>query len=96
VVGVTAEASTATCSRRHRFVAWFSCCTSHHRFNVGTLFALTAALLLAVALMSVRWLGATEPIAANSVLLLPVVHRDGIPSQRSMAFGPGTGVDLLA
>jgi drug/metabolite transporter (DMT)-like permease len=34
----------------------------HHRFNVGTLFALAAALLLAVALMSVRWLGATEPM----------------------------------
>src|SRR5438046_8952940 len=28
----------------------------HHRFNVGTLFALAAALLLAVAMMSVRWL----------------------------------------
>ena len=34
----------------------------HHHFNVGTLFALAAALLLAVALMSVRWLGATEPM----------------------------------
>jgi drug/metabolite transporter (DMT)-like permease len=34
----------------------------HHRFNVGTLLALAAALLLAVALMSVRWLGATEPM----------------------------------
>jgi drug/metabolite transporter (DMT)-like permease len=34
----------------------------HHRFNIGTLFALAAALLLAVALMSVRWLGATEPM----------------------------------
>ena len=34
----------------------------HHRLNVGTLFALAAAPLLAVALMSVRWLGATEPM----------------------------------
>jgi drug/metabolite transporter (DMT)-like permease len=34
----------------------------HHHFNVGTLFALAAAVLLAVALMSVRWLGATEPM----------------------------------
>jgi drug/metabolite transporter (DMT)-like permease len=34
----------------------------HHSFNVGTLLALAAALLLAVALMSVRWLGATEPM----------------------------------
>jgi drug/metabolite transporter (DMT)-like permease len=35
----------------------------HHRFNVGTLLALAAALLLAVALMSVRWLGATESMS---------------------------------
>jgi drug/metabolite transporter (DMT)-like permease len=34
----------------------------HHHFNVGTLLALAAAVLLAVALMSVRWLGATEPM----------------------------------
>jgi drug/metabolite transporter (DMT)-like permease len=34
----------------------------HHHFNIGTLFALAGALLLAVALMSVRWLGATEPM----------------------------------
>ncbi|CAN5508850.1 DMT family transporter [soil metagenome] len=32
-----------------------------HDFNVGELFALAGALFLAVALMSVRWLGATEP-----------------------------------
>ena len=35
----------------------------HHRFNVGTLFAVAAAVLLAIALMSVRWLGATEPMS---------------------------------
>lgn len=34
----------------------------HNQFNVGTLFALAGALLLAIALMSVRWLGATEPM----------------------------------
>src|SRR5437868_11277475 len=34
----------------------------HHHFNIGTPLALAGALLLAVALMSVRWLGATEPM----------------------------------
>jgi drug/metabolite transporter (DMT)-like permease len=34
----------------------------HNSFNVGALFALAGALLLAIALMSVRWLGATEPM----------------------------------
>ncbi|HET6732837.1 DMT family transporter [Mycobacterium sp.] len=34
----------------------------HQHFTVGALFALAGALLLAVALMSVRWLGATEPM----------------------------------
>jgi drug/metabolite transporter (DMT)-like permease len=34
----------------------------HQEFTVGVLFALAGALLLAVALMSVRWLGATEPM----------------------------------
>jgi drug/metabolite transporter (DMT)-like permease len=33
-----------------------------HHFNVGYLYAVAGALLLAVALMSVRWLGATEPM----------------------------------
>jgi drug/metabolite transporter (DMT)-like permease len=33
-----------------------------HRFDVGELAALAGALLLAGAMMSVRWLGATEPI----------------------------------
>jgi drug/metabolite transporter (DMT)-like permease len=35
----------------------------HNSFNVGALFALAGALLLAIALMSVRWLGATEPMS---------------------------------
>ena len=34
----------------------------HNSFNVGALFALAGALLLAIALMSVRGLGATEPM----------------------------------
>jgi drug/metabolite transporter (DMT)-like permease len=34
----------------------------HQHFTVGALFALAGAILLAVALMSVRWLGATEPM----------------------------------
>jgi drug/metabolite transporter (DMT)-like permease len=35
----------------------------HQHFTVGALFALAGAILLAVALMSVRWLGATEPMS---------------------------------
>jgi drug/metabolite transporter (DMT)-like permease len=34
----------------------------NNSFNVGALLALAGALLLAIALMSVRWLGATEPM----------------------------------
>ena len=34
----------------------------HDSFNAGALLALAGALLLAIALMSVRWLGATEPM----------------------------------
>jgi drug/metabolite transporter (DMT)-like permease len=34
----------------------------HQHFTVGALFAVAGAILLAVALMSVRWLGATEPM----------------------------------
>src|SRR6266404_2509160 len=34
----------------------------HDHFNIGTPLVLAGALLLAVALMSVRWLGATEPM----------------------------------
>jgi drug/metabolite transporter (DMT)-like permease len=33
-----------------------------HSFAIGELFALAGALFLAVAMMSVRWLGATEPV----------------------------------
>jgi drug/metabolite transporter (DMT)-like permease len=63
----------------------------HHRFNVGTLFALGAALLLAVALMSVRWLGATEPMPRilfyyfllSTVMALPIaaIQWHSVPAQ---------------
>jgi drug/metabolite transporter (DMT)-like permease len=63
----------------------------HHRFNAGTLFALGAALLLAVALMSVRWLGATEPMPRilfyyfllSTVMALPIaaIQWHSVPAQ---------------
>jgi len=63
----------------------------HHRFNVGTLFALAAALLLAVALMSVRWLGATEPMPRillyyfllSTVMAIPIaaIQWHSVPAQ---------------
>jgi drug/metabolite transporter (DMT)-like permease len=34
----------------------------HQHFNVGALFALAGAFFLAIAMMSIRWLGATEPM----------------------------------
>jgi drug/metabolite transporter (DMT)-like permease len=40
-----------------------------HHFKIGELFALAGALFLAVALMSVRWLGATEP--TTRILFMP-------------------------
>ena len=58
-----------------------------HSFNVGELFALAAALLLAVAMMSVRWLGATEPIIRvlfyyfllATVMVIPIAVIDWRP-----------------
>ncbi len=41
-----------------------------HRFAAGELFALAGALMLAVAMMSVRWLGATEPVTRILVYVL--------------------------
>ena len=69
----------------------------HHHFNVGTLFALAGAVLLAVALMSVRWLGATEPMPRilfyyfllSTVMAIPIAALQW----HSVA---GTGLDLLA
>ncbi len=51
-----------------------------HMFSVGELLALSGALFLAVAMMSVRWLGATEPTARilfyyfliSTVMSLPI------------------------
>src|SRR5438045_6122052 len=73
----------------------------HHRFNVGTLFALAAALLLAVALMSVRWLGATEPMPRilfyyflfSTVMVLPLALAEWRPLEpRTWIYLIGVGV----
>ena len=56
-------------------------------FNVGELSALAGALLLAVAMMSVRWLGATEPMIRvlfyyfllSTVMVLPLAVVDWQP-----------------
>jgi LPXTG-motif cell wall-anchored protein len=69
----------------------------HQHFNVGTLFALAGALFLAVALMSVRWLGATEPMPRilfyyffiSTVLVIPFAIYDWKP------FGPQAWIYLL-
>jgi drug/metabolite transporter (DMT)-like permease len=58
-----------------------------HSFNIGELLALAAALLLAVAMMSVRWLGATEPITRvlfyyfllSSAMVIPIAVIDWRP-----------------
>jgi drug/metabolite transporter (DMT)-like permease len=58
-----------------------------HSFNSGELFALAAGLLLAVAMMSVRWLGATEPITRvlfyyfllATVMVVPIAVLDWQP-----------------
>lgn len=63
----------------------------HQRFTVGTLLALAAAILLALALMSVRWLGATEPMPRilfyyfllSTVMALPIaaIQWHSVPAQ---------------
>jgi drug/metabolite transporter (DMT)-like permease len=63
----------------------------HQHFTVGALFALAGALLLAVALMSVRWLGATEPMfrilfyyfLLSTVMVVPfaVIQWQPLPTQ---------------
>jgi drug/metabolite transporter (DMT)-like permease len=55
-----------------------------HTFNVGEVFALAGALMLAIAMMSVRWLGATEPVTRillyyfllSTVLTIPIAVID--------------------
>ncbi len=56
-------------------------------FNAGELFALFGALMLAIAMMSVRWLGATEPVTRilfyyfliSTLLSIPVAVVDWQP-----------------
>ncbi len=62
-----------------------------HTFNTGEIFALAGAVMLAIAMMSVRWLGATEPVARilfyyfllSTLLSIPVAAWDweGVPAQ---------------
>jgi drug/metabolite transporter (DMT)-like permease len=76
----------------------------HHRFNIGTLIALSGALLLAVALMSVRWLGATEPMPRilfyyflfSTVMVLPIASVEWHPFEaRAWIYLIGTGFAQL-
>jgi drug/metabolite transporter (DMT)-like permease len=58
-----------------------------HSFNTGEIFALIGALMLAIAMMSVRWLGATEPVTRillyyfllSTVLTIPIAAIDWQP-----------------
>jgi drug/metabolite transporter (DMT)-like permease len=58
-----------------------------HSFNIGEVSALAGALFLAVAMMSVRWLGATEPITRvlfyyfllSTVMSVPIAALDWKP-----------------
>ena len=60
-----------------------------HSFNLGSLAALAGALFLAVAMMSVRWLGATEPMIRvlfyyfllSSVMSVPIAVYDWRPTR---------------
>lgn len=58
-----------------------------HGFSIGEISALAGALLLAVAMMTVRWLGATEPVirilfyyfALSTLLSIPIAIVDWAP-----------------
>ena len=58
-----------------------------HGFSIGEISALAGALLLAVAMMTVRWLGATEPMtrillyyfALSTLLSIPIAIADWAP-----------------
>jgi drug/metabolite transporter (DMT)-like permease len=58
-----------------------------HSFDTGEIFALIGALMLAIAMMSVRWLGATEPVTRillyyfllSTVLTIPIAAIDWQP-----------------
>lgn len=66
-----------------------------HGFNFGELSALAGALFLAVAMMSVRWLGATEPMIRvlfyyfllSTVMAVPIGFSTGSRSREA----PGSG-----
>ena len=75
-----------------------------HAFNIGELSALAGAVLLAVAMMSVRWLGATEPITRilfyyfliSTVLIIPIAVLDWQPfPAQAWAWLIGLGVAHL-
>ncbi|MFB1297079.1 DMT family transporter [Mycobacterium sp. pW049] len=58
-----------------------------HGFSIGEISAVSGALLLAVAMMTVRWLGATEPVtrilfyyfALSTLLSIPIAVADWAP-----------------
>jgi drug/metabolite transporter (DMT)-like permease len=58
-----------------------------HSFNTGEVFALIGALTLAIAMMTVRWLGATEPVTRilvyyfllSTLLTIPIAAIDWQP-----------------
>ena len=58
-----------------------------HRFNAGEILALIGALALAIAMMTVRWLGATEPVTRilvyyfllSTLLTIPIAAVDWQP-----------------
>jgi drug/metabolite transporter (DMT)-like permease len=75
-----------------------------HVLGWGAVFAIGAAILLALALLAVRWLGATEPTARilfyyfmlSSALMLPLVLTGWrTPSPRDWAYLAGIGGMLL-
>jgi drug/metabolite transporter (DMT)-like permease len=76
----------------------------HQQFNIGALFALAGAFFLALALMSVRWLGATEPMPRilfyyflfSTVLVAPFALIDWQPfGARASIYLIGIGLTLL-
>lgn len=76
----------------------------HQDFNIGAVYALAGAFFLAVALMSVGWLGATEPMPRilfyyflfSTVLVTPFALLDWKPfGARASVYLIGIGLTLL-
>jgi drug/metabolite transporter (DMT)-like permease len=76
----------------------------HNSFNAGALLALVGAILLAIALISVRWLGATEPLPRilfyyfllSTVMALPIAAIDWQPFEgRAWVYLLGIGFAQL-